>query len=157
MNYSLEIFADYHQFYLMDDEEQPDYPSEITELDCSNMAKIAPYIIAVYTTRNTTVPVNVRISNSDPGINFDLWDHIVECSIAVPSGRLVVLGCTDYLPEAQRLEMLSGTYQARICYGNLDTISVNCLDGTDHYTVDLWQGQMQKLQVIKQWENAPYL
>lgn len=155
--YSFEIFADYHQFYLMDNEKEPEYPSDVTELDCSNMAKVAPYIVAVYTTRNMTVPVTVRIHDADPGANLNEWDHVVECSVDVPSGRLVVIGCTDYLPDARRLEMQPGMYQVRLCYGKLDTLSDNHLDGDDYYVVDLWLGQIQKLKVLKQWQNAPYM
>lgn len=154
MEYEFRLFADYKQFFLMDDEELPDYPSDITPLDCSNMAKVAPYIVGVYTARPTTVPVVIRIDDSDRGVNLEEWDHVVQCGIDIPSGKLVVTGCGDYLPDAQRLEMELGTYRVRICYGNLDT--VNGLDGDDYYVVNLWQGRRRKLQVLKQWENAPY-
>lgn len=155
--YSFEIFADYCQFYLMDDEKEPDYPSDITELDCSNMAKVAPYIVAVYTAQIRTVPVTIRINSTDPKVNLDEWDHVVECSINLPSGRLVVIGCTDYLPTALRLPIGTGVYQVRICYGNLNTLSTSELDGDDFYFIDLWLGKRQKLKVLKQWQNAPYL
>lgn len=155
--YSFEIFADYYQLYLMDDEQEPDYPSDVTDLDCSNMAKVAPYIVAVYTARNMTVPLTVRVNTTEPEVNLDQWDHVVGCSVDVPSGKLVVIGCTDYLPDAQRLDLQPGTYQVRICYGNLDSLSANRLYGDDYYVVDLWQGQTQELKVLKQWQNAPYV
>ena len=154
MEHKFNLFADYHQFFLMDDGKLPNYPSDISPSDCSNMAKIAPYIVGVYTARPMTVPVIIRVNDSDPGVNLDEWDHVVQCGIDIPSGRLVVIGCTDYLPDAQRLELKPGTYQVQICYGNLDT--VNGLDGDDDYVIHLWLGKGRKLQVLKQWGNAPY-
>lgn len=155
--YTFEIFADYHQFYLMDDEREPDYPSDVTELDCRNMAKVKPYIVAVYTARDMTLPVTIHVSDTDPGIDLSEWDHVVECSVDVPSGRLVVVGCTEHLPNARRLQLQPGTYQVRVCYRRLDTASDSGLDGDDCYEIDLWLGQNRKLEVLKQWQNAPYM
>jgi hypothetical protein len=37
----------------------------------------------------------------------------------------VVIGCIDYLPDAQRLEIQPGVYQVRLFYGNDVIISNN--------------------------------
>lgn len=68
------------------------------------------------------VPVVVEIAENPPGDDLMAWDQVNECSIDAPSGRLVVAGCTDYFPDAARIELPAGTYRARIYYGNLTSL-----------------------------------
>lgn len=73
----------------------------------------------------------------------------VRPSIEVQSGRIVIAGCTDYFPEAKRLEVRPGTYRARIYYGDLDTLSQDGLAGNDHYRVVLWPSPPDNITVLK--------
>jgi hypothetical protein len=59
----------------------------------------------------------------------------------VTSGRLVVAGCTDYFPDAARIDVPPGSYRARIYSGNLNSLSDDGLDGDDHYRVALWNAR----------------
>ena len=68
----------------------------------------------------------------------------------MPSGRLVVAGCTDYFPDAERLSLDSGCYEARVLSANLDKLSDDGLVGDDHYRVELWKGNATPLKVLKQ-------
>ena len=78
---------------------------------------------------------------------------MTECSIEVPSGRIVIAGCTDYFPDADRVNVLAGTYQARISYGQLDTLSDDGLDGDDRYRVQLWPDSALAARVVK-WRKS---
>jgi len=42
--------------------------------------------------------------------------------LVVPSGRIIIAGCTDYLPDAARITVQPGTYKVRIYYGALDSV-----------------------------------
>lgn len=107
--------------------------------------------IGVGTVRNMNVPVTVEIGDIAPEENdLSAWDQVNECSIDVSSGRLVVAGCTDYFPEAARIDLAGGTYRARIYYGNLDSLRNNGLDGDDHYRIVLWSEPAAPLRVMKQ-------
>ena len=77
------------------------------------------------------------------------WDQVNECDIDVPSGKIVVAGCTDYFPEAARIEVQPGHYRARIYYGNLNSLSHDGLDGDDQYKVVLWLSEIVGVRVIK--------
>jgi hypothetical protein len=46
------------------------------------------------------VPVEIIVSGNEPENNPDEYDKINECSIEIKSGKLVVVGCTDYFTDA---------------------------------------------------------
>jgi hypothetical protein len=147
------IFADYHQFYLMDDDIQPPIPADVTNEDCRRRIKVAPHIVVVYPVRNMTVPVAIEVLNAEPNLDLAAWDHVAECSLDIPSGRIVIAGCTDYLPECSRVTIKPGAYRARVLCGGLDTLSKNGLEGDDHYEVLLWPAPPRDLEVLKQYES----
>jgi hypothetical protein len=149
--HAFEIFADYHQLYLTDDEVQAFMPEVVTDDDIERRLAAAPHIIVVHTERNMDVPVTVQIHESEPSLDLAAWDHVAECSLDVPSGRIVIAGCTDYLPEASRFAVAPGSYRARVCYGGFDTLSADGLDGDDHYVIQLWQAPPADLRVVKQY------
>ena len=76
-----------------------------------------------------------------------------ECTLDVQSGRIVIAGCTDYFPDAVRIEVFPGSYRARLYYGNLDALSDDGLDGDDHYKVVLWRAEPGPVKVLKQRAN----
>jgi hypothetical protein len=96
------------------------------------------------------VPVTVEVLDAEPHSDLDCWDHVTECSLEAPSGRIVIAGCTDYFPDAARIQVEPGAYRARISYGSLDTLSEDGLDGDDRYRVQLWQAPPIDPRVIKQ-------
>ena len=46
------------------------------------------------------------------------WNNVIgqinECDTEVKSGKIAISGCTDYFPEAKRIELKNGIYNARI-------------------------------------------
>lgn len=132
------IFADYFQFYIQDEHATGDLSESWTQDAVDRLLAIAPGCVGVGTVRNMDVPVTVEIAEAAPNEDLNQWDHVNECSIDVPSGRLVIAGCTDYFPDAARMELDKGTYRVRIYYGNLSSISGNGLEGSDHYRLFLW-------------------
>ena len=102
------VFADYNQFFLLDDIVQPPYPDVIPQSAIEQRFQIIPHLIAVYTSDATTVSVKVKICEVEPKPNLESWSHIVRCPLEVPSGRMTLAGCTDYLPSCPRIEVPSG-------------------------------------------------
>ena len=147
--YEFELFADYHQFYLQDEEADGKLSESWTEQAVETLLALAPGTIGVGTVRNMGVPVTIEILDTEPEEDFALWEQINECSIDVPSGKIVVAGCTDYFPDAARISVEPGTYRARVFYGDLDTLSEDGLDGDDKYKVILWCGETVEPQVLK--------
>jgi hypothetical protein len=145
-----QLFADYFQFYLQDESAEGDVSDSWTDEAIGILLALAPGTIGVGTVRNMEVPVDVELCDSAPNDDLRIWDHVNECSIEVPSGRIVVAGCTDYFPEAARVEVRPGTCRARTYYGGLDTVSEDGLEGGDHYRIDLWPSQREEMQILKQ-------
>ena len=147
--YEFELFADYHQFYLQDEKADGDLSDSWTEQATENLLALALGTIGVGTVRDMDVPVTIEVHDSEPKEDLTLWEQINECSIDVPSGRIVVAGSTDYFPDAARISVEPGTYRARIYYSELDTLSEDGLDGDDKYKVALWRGEEIEPRVIK--------
>ncbi|HEV3315366.1 MAG TPA: hypothetical protein VG488_00305 [Candidatus Angelobacter sp.] len=144
------LFADYFQFYLQDESTEGDLSNSWPPEAVDRLLAVAPGTIGVGTVRNMNVPVVVEITDSEPDADLSAWDHVTECTVEVPSGRVVIAGCTDYFPDAARIELVPGPYRARIYYGGLSSLSEDGLDGDDHYRVVLWKAAPGPVQVLKQ-------
>jgi hypothetical protein len=147
--HEFELFPDYYQFYLQDEQTTDGLADAWTDQASEDLFAIALGTIGISTARNTDdVPVTVEIHTSEPAENVAEWDHIVAASIDIPSGKIVIAGCTDYFPDAARISVTPGVYQLRVFYAGLDAVSA---DGVDQYKVALWPGQSINPQVIKRY------
>lgn len=142
-----EIFADYFQFYLWDAIERPNAPEDYDDEDIRRRVKAAPFIVVIQPARNMDVPVGIEVADAPPPLVLDDWDHIAEASIELPSGRLEIHECTggsiDIIPVSP------GSYRVRACFGGLDTLSEDGLDGDDHYRIVLWRAPLAPVEVLK--------
>ena len=149
----LELFADYFQFYIQDEKVDGDLSDKWTTEAVELLLATTDGTIGVGTVRNMDVPVTIKTFDTDPPLLTDdenVIGQINECDIKVSSGKIVIAGCTEYFPDAKRIELQNGIYRARIYYGNLDKLSENGLDGDDFYEIHLWQtNKKQDLKIIK--------
>jgi hypothetical protein len=89
---SLAVFADYFQFYLWDAGTNPSAPVHYAPPDGERRLKTGTNAVAILTARNMTVPVTVEIDDSEPLLDINAWDHVVEASLHVPTGHF---SCTS--------------------------------------------------------------
>lgn len=137
-----EILADYHQFYLQDDDQAfGDLSAAWTEEATERLLAVAPHVIGIGTARNMTVPVSVSVHESRPKISEEAWDHITTASLKIDTGRIVVAGCTEFYPDAARIEVAPGVYEAIVCYSKLEALSADGLEGEDSYHIHLFPGR----------------
>jgi hypothetical protein len=144
------IFADRFQFYIQDEHADANLSNAWSDEAVARLVAVAPGAVGIATARNMDVPVSIEFVSKEPTTDLVQWDHVVECSLLVKSGRIVVAGCTDYLPDAARITIAPGTYRVRVCYGGLDFLSPDGLDGDDHYKLMLWQAPEIGPIVLKQ-------
>lgn len=150
---TLELFADYFQFFIQDENAEDNFDNDWTDEAVDRLLIVTEGLIGVGTVRNMVVPVTIKIFDSEPAMlvnGKDVIGQINECDLKVFSGRIMISGCTDYLPDAQRMDLANGIYRARIYYANLDTLSEDGLEGDDRYEIHLWKTDEERgLQVIK--------
>jgi hypothetical protein len=150
-SYELHLFADYHQLYLEDEDRIEDQPNDWGDQLVVKKIAIAPGIIGIGTARNMTVPVQVDLFDQKPDDDFIDWDYVIEASLEVSSGKIVIAGCSDYLPDATRIPVLPGSYRVRIYYGGMGTISKDGLNGDDRYRVIIWpEEEYRPLEILKE-------
>lgn len=149
-----ELFADYFQLYLMDEKAEVETGDIWSEEAMQFKLGIAKNTIAVGTLRNVDVPFEVEVLESAPEIDLNEWDHIAEGFFSTHSGKCVVMGCTDYEPEASRLSIKPGTYSVLSLAKRLDSITTEWDDADDLYKVILWPSDSVKYQLIKEYESA---
>lgn len=70
-----------------------------------------------------------------PELAPDQWARINKTELECDTGRLVVAGCTDYFPDAFRMDVKPGTYDLLVGYRNLDVASPNATEGDDTYHI----------------------
>lgn len=148
------INAEYFQFVLMDEASQDDFSEIWTKEAFARLLAVAEDAICPGTIRNVEVPVEVVVVDGRPEIDTSACDHIVEASLSIPSGRLVVMGCTDYLPDAPRVEVSPGIYEALYVIRGVQTITTEWDPADDLYTVYLWKGERRSPKLIKHWNAA---
>ena len=145
----LEVFADYHQFYVQDGEVFPDAPTEWSDADVKRRVKVAENVVVVCPVRNMHVPVEIEVLTSEPSFDLADFDHVARCSLALPSGRLQVHECTG--GERLSLSVAPGTYSVLALFSQLGSLSDDGLEGNDRYRVVLWPGVGTALSIVKAW------
>ncbi len=146
---TIEVFADYYQFYVQDGQVNPPAPEDWTDSDVAHRAKAAQNVVALCPVRNMTVPVEVELHASEPDFNAEEADHLVRCSLALPTGHLQVHECTG--SSVLNWHIDAGNYQMLAVFSGLGSLSADGLDGEDRYRVLLWPGPERALSVSRKW------
>src|SRR5881628_1770088 len=90
----LQVFADYHQFYVQDGGVNPDAPTDWSDEDVAHRVKVASNVVVVCPVRNMCVPVEVEVVTVEPSVDLGEYDHAARCSLSLPKGCLQVHECT---------------------------------------------------------------
>lgn len=153
--YTLDV--SYLQFYVEDSSTCADtghiWDNPLEDPPYGQILGTLPGAIAVGTRRwGGGIDVEIELLDHRPTINYDAWDHIAECSLAVPSGRIRIYGCLSDPDTAPTLDLPSGTYSVLVYYGGFDTVDKNDgagLTGDDHYRLTLWPGTFTEPHIVK--------
>jgi hypothetical protein len=151
-HHELKVFADYHQFYLWDAGVNPSAPEDYSDEDVRLMVKVAPNVVVVQPVRNMEVPVELRLYEREPPLDESGFDHVVECSVDLPTGRLQLHECTG--GPVLDLVVKPGHYQVRALFSGLGSLSEDGLDGEDLYALVVWPAPPKPLRVLKQWQSS---
>jgi hypothetical protein len=145
----IEVFADYHQFYLWDPAMNPMASEDYNETDTQRRIKTGPHVVVIQPERDMLVPVTIELHDSEPVLHSDEWDHVAEASLDLPSGNLQIHECTGGV--VADFKVAPGWYRVRSMHGGFDTIADVGTDGDDYYKVALWPADPADVVVVKQW------
>ncbi|WP_327000132.1 hypothetical protein OHA72_34020 [Dactylosporangium sp. NBC_01737] len=160
MTDALRLFADYHQIHLFDEGSAADVADAWTDEAVADNVAVAGDAIAVGTAVNVFVAVTVEVLQRPPAAGTDGFDHVVEGSMQVRSGRMVVMGCTDYEPDAVRFEVPVGWLRLRVSRSNLEVAARLGIDSDEdpatmeRLLVQVWPAPPQPPVVVKRWQPA---
>lgn len=140
--YTVTVSADHFQFLIEDQDRIPDDYEVWTHRARSDRLDVANGMIAVGLPRyGGAIPIVIDVQHTRPTAPLDRWEHVVEASIEVNSGRLVIHGPEDYSPEEEYLSIPPGTYRVLVCFAGLETIrDPDDMEGEDHYHIVIWPG-----------------
>jgi hypothetical protein len=148
------LFADYFQFLLMDENCEDDFSNIWSEGALGRMLALGATSASVGTLRNVDVNVELHVLQSEPNLQIDSVDHAALGSFSVPSGQLVILGCTDHKATAARVTVQAGPHQVLTTVTGVDTIKYESDPADDLYSVYIWPGDLIEPRLLKHWKSG---
>lgn len=93
------------------------------------------------------IPIRIEFDRFGPDpVEHSSWDRIVECSLEVTSDAIEFESAVA--ETFGRLEVPSGLYRIRICYGGQSTVQPD--GGTeDFYLIQIWPSDQRGARLIK--------
>lgn len=148
------IFADYFQFILQDENSKDDFGTLWNDDAVAQMVAVGETTLSLGTLRNVDVAVEVHVVSGPPEIKLEEFDHAVEGSFASPTGKITVMGCTDFFPDASRLDVEPGSYRFIYLVSGARTIQTEWEPADDLYSLYIWPAERRALHLLKAWKPA---
>ncbi|MGW9133070.1 hypothetical protein [Streptomyces sp. NPDC055681] len=155
----LTLFADYFQIHVSDADSDGDLSDAWTDQAVADHLAVAQGALGIGTAVNVNVSVTVFILPQEPSDDSSEFDHVVEAGLEVSLGRLMVLGCTDYAPDAATFEVPSGWNRVRVSRSNLARAAQADIDSdespgtTEKMRIQVWPAPESPAKIIKQWSQ----
>jgi hypothetical protein len=151
MNYKLNFYTQYHQFYISD-RESPKKTEENgfwTEDATRSRLAIGNGILGVgLECYGSFKGELILLDSKEDHIEYDHYDHIVEGGLNVKSGILQVLDCPNSNIELE-VKIKADKYRARIYSLNLASVVAD--SGNDYYKIEIWPDLNMERTVLKQY------
>jgi hypothetical protein len=148
------IFADYFQFIVQDEDSNDNFGALWNEAAVAMMVAAGETALSSGTLRNVDVPVELHVVEGPPEFQLENFDHAVEGAFTSPTGKIAVMGCTEFFPDASRLEIRPGSYRFIYLVSGARTIQTECDPADDLYSLYIWPAERRELHLMKQWEPA---
>lgn len=150
----LTIFADYFQFIIQDENSKDDFGTLWSDDAVATMVAVGETALSLGTLRNVEVAVEVHVVDGPPEIQLENFDHAVEGSFASPTGKIAVMGCTDFFPDAFRLDVEPGSYRFIYLVSGARTVQTEWEPADDLYSLYIWPAERRALHLMKEWKPA---
>lgn len=148
MNYKLDFYTQYHQFFLSDKGSASDFDDN-DNLNSSDRIAGKKDVLDVITECYGPVKGEIDLlSKSSTATDFKTYDHVVEQGIEIHSGTLEVLDC-PYSSVVLSITLRPGTYRVRVYSSNLASVEGD--EGDDYYKIEIWPDSNMERKVLKQY------
>lgn len=154
LNHRLTIFADYFQFLVMDMASTDDFSSLWNNESVERMVALGTSAISLGTLRNVDVQVEIHVVDDLPDLPPDEYDHIAEGSFESPTGVVAVMGCTDFFPDAYRIDVRPGDYQFLYLVQGVGSITDEWSPASDLYILYIAPGEKRAAKLLKHWKTG---
>jgi len=151
MVHRFNIFADYFQFIVEDADSKDDFGTLWNDAAVAMMVAAGETGLSLGTLRNVDVAIDLHIVNGPPAIQLEHVDHAVEGAFTSPTGKLAVMACTEFLPDAPQLQIQPGTYRFIYVVSGAQTIQTEWDPADDLYSLYIWPAQRREPRLLKQW------
>jgi hypothetical protein len=152
MKYELNFFSEYHQFYLESENNEGDTSAETFWSNQAFADKLAieKGILGVGVENDESiVKGSIEILSKKSTItNFDNVSHVVEASIDLSSGKLLVTDCPSRNTELE-VNISPGEYRVRVYSNKLETAYDE--NPQDYYQIEIWQEKYSDCFVLKRY------
>ena len=154
---ALEVDVDYGQFYLFDGELQTANPEGadffedpwLMEHRCTSIGSSA---IVLTSAHHGPTPVEIVAVDDADAADPAAWDHVVEMSMEISSGRLGVIGW-DSTGPVNVLDVAPGDNIVRILWGGLEKAE-RADDGSgERLRIEVRPGPPSPSQLIRPWRS----
>jgi hypothetical protein len=149
--YSLNFLTEYYQFYLLDAATASQAGDENFWNKAAEKLRLAVLdgLLGVTIATYGQVYGELAVLREAPPLQTRA-DHIVEASLQLDSGRLLIKNCTGYETQLE-LNLDKGVYRVRITSQNLDTVSGD--EGDDFYIIEIWKDIFSQPALLKAWQD----
>ncbi len=137
----LKLFADHRQIHVCALDSKGDLAEAWTAKATDDRIAAAGDIVGIGTEAADDVHVSVAILRDEPPLAKG--DHITEASITL-GDEVAVLGCTDYLPRAKRLEVTPGSFRLRATHTDIEK--------REKIRIELWPAKKAKPRVLTRYK-----
>ncbi|MFD7164020.1 hypothetical protein [Streptomyces violascens] len=153
----LTLFADYFQIHVSDADADGDLSDAWTDQAVADHLAVAHDALGIATVVNVNVSVTVVVLPEEPSDDSSEFDHVVEASLDVSLGRMTVLGCTDYGPDAATFQVSPGWNRVRASRHNLaraaeaDIDSAKSPETIEKVRIQVWAAPESPATITKRW------
>lgn len=154
MKYKFDFHTQYRSFYLTSDNTEeasrPEVLAVSRQVDNGRLIAVKNTLI-ITTGSYGHIRGEIRILNKrNEIVNYDTYDHIIEASIEVNSGKLQILNCPFSDIEFEK-KIKPGVYGVRVYSSGLSTSNFDEEEGNDRYLIEIWPDNTVKRRVLKQY------
>ena len=157
-----QLLASKFQLVLEDDDLTvgSDLPDLIVAAALSDGIVAGSRSLCIMTAVEAMVDVTLNAyEDAQPLPGLDAADHVVEASVLVLSGRVVLMGLFDYWYDAARIPVPAGWLRVRVTRSNCDAAYAADLDAgteptnTERVLIQVWPQAASPVTVLKRWRE----